>query len=56
MVNYGLMPDKRENLFAYQKFWENGETDNTAAPILVYTDLIMTNDKTVYRNSKYFIQ
>ncbi|MDZ7718421.1 MAG: type IV toxin-antitoxin system AbiEi family antitoxin [Balneolaceae bacterium] len=45
MVNYGLMPDKEGNLFAYQKFWKNDETDNTAPPILVYADLIMTNDK-----------
>lgn len=45
MVNYGLMPDKEGELFIYQKFWKNGETGPTAPPILVYADLIMTNDK-----------
>jgi len=45
MVNYGLMPDKEGELFIYQKFWKNGERGITAPPILVYADLIMTNDK-----------
>lgn len=45
MVNYGLMPDREGELFIYQKFWKNGEKGRTAPPILVYADLIMTNDK-----------
>lgn len=45
MVNYGLMPDNDGDLIIYQKFWKNGETARTAPPILVYADLIITNDK-----------
>lgn len=52
MVNYGLMPDKEGNLFVYQKFWKNGETDKTTPPILVYADLIMTNDKRCIETAK----
>ncbi len=45
IVNYGLMPDKDGELYIYQKFWKNGEPGTTAPPILIYADLIMTNDK-----------
>lgn len=44
--NYRLIPDPNGNVTAYKKFWTETETpENTAPPLLVYTDLINTGDR-----------
>jgi hypothetical protein len=46
--NYQLMPDETGNVNVYKKFWRQDlEIDNEyiAPPILVYADLINTDDK-----------
>lgn len=45
MVHYDLMPDKEGDVHVYQKFWADNKELETAPPILVYADLINTNDK-----------
>ena len=45
MLHYGLMPDKEGDVHVYKKFWTTTEETITAPPILVYADLINTNDK-----------
>jgi len=45
MVHYGLMPDIEGDVYVYQKFWKNTQEQKTAPPILVYADLINTNDQ-----------
>lgn len=44
--NYRLVPDENGDVLVYQKFW-NAETDgkNTVPPVLVYTDLVNTDDR-----------
>ncbi len=44
--NYRLIPDENGNVKVYQKFWrlDDGDT-KTAPPLLVYADLINTNDR-----------
>jgi hypothetical protein len=49
MVNWRLLPDPGGNLSLYQKFWKqpsyNAETGvPLAPPLLVYTDLLLTDD------------
>jgi hypothetical protein len=42
---YRLVPDEKGNLAIYKKFWKfHHMTDETVPPILVYADLINTND------------
>jgi hypothetical protein len=44
--NYRLIPDEKGNIKAYQKFWRRDDADaKTAPPLLVYADLINTNDR-----------
>lgn len=44
--NYKLIPDVNGNVKAFQKFWQQAEEkDNTVPPLLVYADLINTNDR-----------
>ena len=51
--NYRLIPDDKGNVKAYQKFWEHDEAPanaqllegNVVPPLLVYADLINTNDR-----------
>ncbi len=44
--NYRLIPDEKGNVKAYQKFWQYDEVnDNVVPPLLVYADLINTNDR-----------
>lgn len=44
--NYRLVPDEKGNVNVYQKFWLDKEEElNVVPPLLVYTDLINTNDK-----------
>lgn len=42
--HYGLIPDKEGNVHVYEKFWADTKELETAPPILVYADLINTND------------
>ena len=40
------MPDEKGNVKAYQKFWQYDKVAfNTVPPLLVYADLINTNDR-----------
>ena len=44
--NYRLIPDEIGNVKAYKKFWQHDEVnDNVVPPLLVYADLINTNDR-----------
>lgn len=44
--NYRLIPDEKGNVKAYKKFWHNEEANhNVVPPLLVYADLINTNDR-----------
>jgi hypothetical protein len=44
--NYKLIPDEKGNVKAYKKFWQQDEAnDKIVPPLLVYTDLINTNDR-----------
>jgi hypothetical protein len=44
--NYRLIPDEKGNIKAYQKFWRRDDADaKTAPPLLVYADLMNTNDR-----------
>jgi hypothetical protein len=44
--NYRLIPDENGNVKVYQKFWRQDYADTrTAPPILVYADLMNTNDR-----------
>ena len=52
MVHYGLIPDKEGDVHVYQKFWVNTKEMETAPPILVYVDLINTNDKRCLETAK----
>lgn len=44
--NYRLIPDTNGNIKIYKKFWADGNTFNETIvhPLLVYTDLLNTND------------
>jgi hypothetical protein len=44
--NYRLIPDNNGNVKVYQKFWRRDNEDaKRAPPILVYADLLNTNDR-----------
>jgi hypothetical protein len=44
--NYRLVPDEKGNVKAYKKFWQHDEANDKAVPpLLVYADLINTNDR-----------
>ncbi|MGM0934264.1 MAG: type IV toxin-antitoxin system AbiEi family antitoxin [Bacteroidota bacterium] len=51
MKNYHLKPNKNGDLIVYEKFWEN-ESTPTAPPLLVYTDLILKEDKRCRETAK----
>jgi hypothetical protein len=42
--DYRLLPDKEGKIKVYQKFWQFTEPGVTAPPLLVYADLINTNE------------
>lgn len=45
MKHYRLVPDVNGNIIICQKFWQYDEvSDNIVPPLLVYTDLLNTND------------
>ena len=39
------MPDKNGELEVYEMFWQNNQQINQAPPLLIYTDLILSNNK-----------
>lgn len=41
--NWKLIPDENGTLLIYEKFWNNTD-QNLAPPLLVYADLLLTND------------
>lgn len=44
--NYRLIPDEKGNVEVYKKFWQYDDVnENIVPPLLVYADLINTNDK-----------
>lgn len=45
MMHYGLMPDKEGNIQVYEKFWKDEHEKETAPALLVYADLMNTQDK-----------
>ena len=45
MMHYGLMPDQEGNVQVYEKFWKQEEDQKTVPDLLVYADLMNTQDK-----------
>jgi len=45
MIHYGLMPDEEGNIQVYEKFWKEEDDNVTAPDLLVYADLMNTQDK-----------
>lgn len=43
-AQYGLIRDAHGNVEILKKFWTQGETENTAPPLVVYADLVATAD------------
>ena len=44
--NYRMIPDENGNIKVFKKFWHlKNENENTVPPLLVYADLINTNDR-----------
>lgn len=44
MKSYDLKPNANGELLVYEKFWR-GDSGATTPPLLVYTDLILKDDK-----------
>lgn len=40
----GLIPDKKGNVLVYNKFWHEHVAEATTPPLLVYADLLITDD------------
>ena len=45
MMHYGLVPDLNGNIQVYKKFWEQNDQRDIAPELLVYADLVNTQDK-----------
>jgi hypothetical protein len=45
MMHYGLAPDQDGNIQVYEKFWNQDDQRDIAPDLLVYTDLMNTQDK-----------
>ncbi|MFD0762842.1 type IV toxin-antitoxin system AbiEi family antitoxin [Lutibacter aestuarii] len=45
MINYRLLPDNGGNIWVYERFWKTNFNNNTAPKELVYTDLMINDDK-----------
>lgn len=44
--NYRVIPDEKGNIKVFKKFWhQENANENTVPPLLVYADLINTNDR-----------
>ncbi|PKQ45098.1 type IV toxin-antitoxin system AbiEi family antitoxin [Confluentibacter flavum] len=52
MLNYRLLPDNEGDIWVYDMFWTNNMNTNTAPEQLVYTDLMITNDKRCKETAK----
>jgi hypothetical protein len=44
-LRYGLVMDKKGEIEILQKFWKFGEIHNVAPPLVVYADLLATDDE-----------
>lgn len=46
VTKWTLVPDEKGNVHVYEKFWKDEELDRHpyAPPLLVYADLMLTND------------
>ena len=52
MINYKLIPDEKGDIFVYEMFWNTNFNDKTIPKQLVYTDLMITNDKRCKETAK----
>ena len=51
--NYKLLPDNDGNIKIYKRFWKYNEHDNKTAPeLLIYADLINSNDSRNFETAK----
>jgi len=52
ILNYKLLPDDEGEIMVYDMFWNNDYNTNTAPNELVYTDLMITDDKRCKETAK----
>jgi hypothetical protein len=52
ILNYKLLPDDEGEIMVYDMFWDNNYNTNTAPKELVYTDLMITDDKRCKETAK----
>lgn len=52
ILNYKLLPDDEGEIMVYDRFWNNNYNTNTAPKELVYTDLMITDDKRCKETAK----
>lgn len=52
IINYKLLPDDEGEIAVYDMFWNNDYDTNTAPKELVYTDLMITDDKRCIETAK----
>lgn len=52
ILNYKLLPDDNGEITVYDMFWDNDYNTNTAPKELVYTDLMITDDKRCKETAK----
>lgn len=52
ILNYKLLPDEEGEIAVYDMFWNNDYNTNTAPNELVYTDLMITDDKRCKETAK----
>lgn len=52
MLNYRLIPDENGEIYVYEMFWNTKFNDKTVPKELVYTDLMMTDDKRCKETAK----
>jgi len=52
ILNYKLLPDDEGEIMVYDRFWNNDYNTNTAPKELVYTDLMITDDKRCKETAK----
>jgi hypothetical protein len=45
LKSYQMVPDKAGTVEVFEMFWQNQERNTTAPPLLVYVDLMLSNDK-----------
>lgn len=52
MIDYKLIPDEEGEIWVYETFWNNTLNEKTVPKQLVYTDLMITNDKRCKETAK----